>query len=105
MKTLTMGAALVAALLLIVSPTVAQSKKAADCAQPSASPGTSAGTPPAPEKISGTVTDIDGKHNMVTLRSESGETMQFRGDRDTVKDLKVGDKIDLNRRAAAKNGC
>jgi len=100
MKPLPIGTALIAALLLAVSPALAQ-PKSADCPpSPSASPGTSAPAP-APQKIEGTVTDIDGKSNLVTLRAENGQMHQFRGDPETVKDLKVGDKLELNKRAAS----
>jgi len=102
MRHVTTGACVVAALLLAVSPSLAQPKPA-DCPPPpAASPGTQPGSHPraaAPEKIEGTVTDIDGKTNMVTLRSESGQQMQFRGNPETIKDLKVGDRLELNKRA------
>lgn len=103
MKTLTSGTALIAALLLAISPVVAQpkSEKAkADCPpSPSASPGAQAPAP-SPEKIEGTVTDIDSKSNMVSIRGANGQMHQFRGNPETIKDLKVGDRLELNKRAA-----
>jgi hypothetical protein len=111
MRIFTIGTALIAALLLAIAPAVAQSKSEvtqktkADCPpSPSASPG--AQTPAAaPEKIEGTVTDIDGKNNMVSVRTPGGQMHQFRGNPETIKDLKVGDKLELNKRAASAQNC
>ena len=55
----------------------------------------------APEKIEGTVTAIDARNGMVTLRGDDGQTHSFRGDAATLNDLKVGDKITLNKRGQA----
>ena len=55
----------------------------------------------APEKIEGTVTSIDAKNGMVTLRGNDGQTHSFKGDAATLNDLKVGDKVTLNKRAEA----
>lgn len=52
----------------------------------------------APEKLEGTVTAIDTKNGMVTLRADDGQTHSFKGDAATLNDLKVGDKITLNKR-------
>ncbi|HXG15376.1 MAG TPA: hypothetical protein VNK50_03960 [Calidithermus sp.] len=58
--------------------------------------------PAAPEKIEGTVTAIDQKTGTVTLRGDNGQTFQFRGDAETLKDLRVGQKIELTKRAEPK---
>jgi len=55
----------------------------------------------APEKIEGTVTSIDAKNGMATLRGDDGQTHSFKGDAATLTDLKVGDKVTLNKRAEA----
>ncbi|MGH7392639.1 MAG: hypothetical protein ACREM3_24750 [Candidatus Rokuibacteriota bacterium] len=105
MSTLTIGTALVAALLLAISPALAQPQSPttnkADCPpDPSASPGAAA---PAPEKLEGTVTDVDRANNTVSLRTQDGRMHQFRGNPETIKDLKAGDRLELNKRAAARN--
>jgi Cu/Ag efflux protein CusF len=69
----------------------ADEKKDQPAASPSASPG-------APAKLSGQVVKIDAKSNMVTVRAEDGSTHQFQGNPDTVKSLKVGDRIELTKR-------
>jgi hypothetical protein len=61
--------------------------------QPAASP---AG---APERIEGTITAIDPASGTVTLRSSDGQFHSFRGNAETLADLKVGDKLELNKRA------
>jgi len=53
------------------------------------------------EKIEGTVTSIDARNGMVTLRGDDGQTHSFKGDAATLNDLKVGDKVTLNKRAEA----
>src|SRR5215475_11270305 len=105
MRTSTISAALVAALLLSISTVAAQPQNGtkANCPpQPSASPGPNAPAA-APQKIEGTVTSIDGKNNMVSVRESNGQTHHFRGNPETIKDLKVGDKLELSKRAAPEN--
>ena len=65
---------------------------------PNASPGTSAGARTAPERIEGQVTDIDRKTNLVTLRLSDGSTQQFTGNKETIADLEVGDRIEARKR-------
>jgi hypothetical protein len=89
-------ATLVAALASWSTVTVAQTKST-DCPQPSASPG-AAGAAKAPARIEGQVTNIDRKSNMVTMRLSDGSTQQFRGNDETIADLKVGDRIEAKKR-------
>jgi Cu/Ag efflux protein CusF len=56
-------------------------------------------TPGAPKKIEGTVTKVDTKSGMITLRTNDGKTQEFRGSAETVKEYKVGDKLEANLRA------
>jgi|SRR5215510_10372752 len=105
MRTFAMSAAFVAALVLSISAAVAQPQNGtkANCpSQPSASPGPNAPAA-APQKIEGTVTDIDGKNNMVSVRESNGQVHQFRGNPETIKNLKVGNKLELSKRATPEN--
>jgi len=52
----------------------------------------------AAERIEGTVTSVDAKNGMVTLRGNDGQIHSFRGDAGTLNDLKVGDRVTLNKR-------
>jgi hypothetical protein len=63
--------------------------------EPAASPG-------APAQLFGQVTSIEVQTNLVTLRSDDGSVHQFRGNPDTIKNLKVGDRIELTRRGTAQ---
>jgi hypothetical protein len=47
------------------------------------------------------VTNIDVQNNLVTLRSDDGSVHQFRGNPDTIKSLKIGDRIELTKRGTA----
>ena len=53
----------------------------------------------APKKIEGTVTKVDTKSGMITVRTNDGKQQEFRGSADTVKEYKVGDKLEANLRA------
>ena len=88
---LTAVAALSVALIGSSAPALAQTQPKDP--PPSASP---AG---APAKIEGTVTAIDHGSGTVTLRGSDGQTHSFQGNAETLKDLKVGDKLELNKRA------
>lgn len=98
MKNLTLGAALVAAAMLIVGPAFAQDPKA-QC-QPSASPGSgSAKVGKAPQKIEGQVTKVDPKSGMLTVQRPDGTTHEFKGSAETLRDYKKGDRIELTLRS------
>jgi hypothetical protein len=103
MKNLVLSAALAAAAMLIVTPAFAQGTKAPnDCAnQPSASAKGSAarGATKAPQKIEGQVTSVDKKTGTMTVKGPDGTTHEFKGSKDTVKDYKPGDQIELTLRA------
>lgn len=73
-------------------------KQAADCPQPSASPG--GGRAKAPDKLEGEVTAVDPTTGALTLRASDGTTHQFRGNLETVRDYKVGDRVQLSLRSA-----
>ena len=97
MKNLVLSAALAAAAMLIVTPAFAQAPKK-DCGnQPSASAG--ARTTKAPEKIEGQVTAVDKKNGTLTVKRPDGTTHEFKGSKETVKDYKPGDQIELTLRA------
>ncbi|HXH84296.1 MAG TPA: hypothetical protein VNN07_15435 [Candidatus Tectomicrobia bacterium] len=98
MATRIVFAALVAALIVAPGAALAQTKSA-DCPQPSASPGTQP-NPRAPERIEGQVTSIDRSSGMVTMRLQDGSTQQFRAGKETLDDLKVGDRIEAKKRAS-----
>ena len=91
------AAACALAVLLPAGAALAEdkSKKSEPAASPSASPA-------APQQLAGQVVKIDAKSNMVTVRADDGSLHEFRGNPDTIKDLKVGDRIELTRRGTAR---
>jgi len=52
----------------------------------------------ASEVIAGTVTKIDLDRSRVTVRSSDGEPHEFEASAETLKNLKVGDRIEAKRR-------
>jgi hypothetical protein len=91
-----MAAAVTAAVLSWGGDALAQSSRAKDCEYPSASARRQAAR--APQQIEGEVTSIDHGTSMVTMRLQDGSSQQFRASRDTLEDLKVGDRIAAKKR-------
>ena|SRR5215510_8233618 len=96
MKKTWIGLAVVAALVAATIGWSGQAPAQTKSDTPSASVPSAA-----PERIEGTVTSIDAKNGMVTLRGNDGQTHSFRGDAATLNELKVGDRITLNKRDQA----
>jgi ribosomal protein S1 len=55
-----------------------------------------------PQKVEGQVVKIDQAHSKVTVREASGGLHEFQASKETLQDLKVGDRIDANLREAPK---
>jgi hypothetical protein len=53
---------------------------------------------PTSETIAGVVTKIDPEKSRVTVESSDGQPHEFEGSAETLKDLKVGDRLELKRR-------
>jgi hypothetical protein len=80
----------------------AQDRPAAskDCPQPAASPrveGRQAAGPPA--RIEGQIVGVDPARGEVTVRTSDGTLQKFRGSRETLDELKVGDRLEAKLRA------
>lgn len=61
-----------------------------------------AAVPSSPSKTEGRVTKIDRNSGLVTLQASDGQIHEFRGNDETVKDLKVGDRVELTLRQPAR---
>jgi hypothetical protein len=90
-------AALVTAVLASPAAWAGDQKDAADydknkSKDAAASPST------APARIEGEVTAVDPEAGTMTVRMSDGTTQEFRGNRETLKDYKVGDRIEGKRR-------
>ena len=66
-----------------------RSKKTAECPPAKAN---------APERLEGQVIAVDQNDGKVTIRGADGQTHEFRGNKDTVREYKVGDRLELNLR-------
>ena len=55
-----------------------------------------------PEKVEGQVVAIDQKGGRVTIREQNGTTREFQANRETLQDMKPGDKIEAKLREAPK---
>jgi Cu/Ag efflux protein CusF len=55
---------------------------------------------PAPQMIQGEVVKIDANTGKVTVRAADGTTHEFQASRETLQDLKPGDKIEAKLRSA-----
>ena len=53
----------------------------------------------APQKVEGRVVRVDAKGGKVAVAEADGKTHEFQASKETLKDLKVGDKIEANLRS------
>jgi Cu/Ag efflux protein CusF len=53
----------------------------------------------APQKVEGQVVRVDVKGGKVAVAENDGKTHEFQASKETLKDLKVGDKIEANLRS------
>jgi hypothetical protein len=63
-----------------------------------AAPRAAAAAEQAADVIAGMVTKIDLERSRVTVRSSDGASHEFEASAETLKDLKVGDRIEAKRR-------
>lgn len=92
-STMRVAAAVVAAVLLATPAVWAGDDKAKKAgtskSQPAASPGASA-----PDRFAGEVQSVDLDRGMMTVRFQDGSVQEFKGNKETLKDYKIGDKIE-----------
>jgi len=55
-----------------------------------------------PEKVEGQVLKVDNAQGKVTVRGGDGTVHEFQASAETLKDLKVGDKLEAKLREAPK---
>ncbi len=56
----------------------------------------------APEKVEGQVLKVDAAAGKVTVRENNGSTHEFQASKETLQDLKPGDRIEAKLREAPK---
>ena len=55
-----------------------------------------------PQKVDGQVVKVDAAQNKLTVRQADGTVHEFQASKETLQDLKVGDRIEANLREAPK---
>jgi hypothetical protein len=55
-----------------------------------------------PQKVEGQVVAVDTAKNKLSVREADGKVHEFQASAETLKDFKVGDKIEANLREAPK---
>jgi len=55
----------------------------------------------APQKVEGQVVAVDQNQSKVTIKGNDGKTHEFQASPETIRDFKVGDKIEAQLRGAA----
>ena len=82
-----------------VLPTIAFLATGLAFGQPKADGKTRAQTP---EKVEGQVVAVDQTAGRITIRESNGTTHEFQANRETLQDMKPGDKIEAKLREAPK---
>jgi hypothetical protein len=88
----------VAVLAIVVAGTMAWSGTAFGQATPK--PGCDAMKAGAPQKVEGQVVRVDQKQGTVTIKGNDGKTHEFTASNETIRDFKVGDRIEAQLRDA-----
>lgn len=65
-------------------------------------PGCVAGKASTPQKVEGEVLKVDHGLDKVTVKGKDGTVHEFQVSKDTIRDLKAGDKIEAALRVAPK---
>jgi len=55
-----------------------------------------------PDRVGGQVTKVDPARNRVTVRDGDGTVREFETSKETLQNMKVGDRIEAKRRAESK---
>jgi hypothetical protein len=55
-----------------------------------------------PDRVGGQVTKVDPARNRVTVRDGDGTVREFETSKETLQDMKVGDRIEATRRAESR---
>ena len=89
-----------------ITPLVVAVTAAALCwvgsAQAQSTPGCVAGKAATPQKVEGEVLKVDHGLDKLTVRGKDGVVHEFQVSKDTLRDLKPGDKIEASLRVAPK---
>ena len=90
----------IATSVLAASIVVSGAAFAAEEQQPSAQMKVNCNAKGAPQQVNGQVMKVDLATNTITVRESTGTTHEFQASRETVQDLKAGDRIEARLRPA-----
>jgi hypothetical protein len=100
MKTLTIGAALLAAIVMFAGAAFSQTQGPvpdASKTQPTNQVCTGARAD-APKKLEGKIVKIDHGRGTLTVRTHDGKLQDFEGSQETVREYKLGDELEATLR-------
>lgn len=97
MKTLTIAAALLAALVMFAGAAFSQTVPDPSKTQPTNKVCTGARAD-APKKLEGKIVKIDHDRGTLTVRTHDGKLQDFEGSRETVREYKLGDELEATLR-------
>lgn len=87
-------------LAILVAATVLGSGPALGQTTPAPKQGCEAMKSGAPQKVEGQIVSVDPKQATVTIKAADGQTHEFQASRETIRDFKVGDRIEAQLRGA-----
>lgn len=98
MKTLTIGAALLAALVMFAGAAFSQTQPPDPSQTQPTNKICTGARADAPKKLEGKVVKIDHDRGTLTVRTHDGKLQDFEGSRETVRDYKLGDELEATLR-------
>jgi hypothetical protein len=98
MKTLTIGAALLAALVMFAGAAFSQTQVPDPSKTQPTNKVCTGARADAPKKLEGKIVKIDHERGSLTVRTHDGKLQDFEGSRETVREYKLGDELEATLR-------
>src|SRR5688572_6251709 len=99
MKTLVIGAALLAAVVMFAGAAFSQTQVPDPSKTQPTNEVCTGARADAPKKLEGKIVKIDHARGTLTVRTHDGKLQDFEGSRDTVREYKLGDELEATLRA------
>ena len=98
MKTLVIGAALLAAVVMFAGAAFSQTQPPDPSQTQPTNKVCTGARADAPKKLEGKVVKIDHARGTLTVRTHDGKLQDFEGSRETVREYKLGDELEATLR-------
>ena len=98
MKTLAIGAALLAAVVMFAGAAFSQTQAPDPSKTQPTNKMCTGARADAPQKLEGKVVKIDHDRGTLTVRTHDGKLQDFEGSRETVREYKLGDELEATLR-------